>query len=107
MSNVTTIITTAQAFALMNSTNGKTFGATWTKKNGETRTGALRLKVRKGVTGAGLSYDPAAHGLMCAFDMNKVNAKTGEKGAFLMLNLSGLQSITIAGAQYTVNDDWR
>ncbi len=102
MNNAANIITLAQAFTLMNSTEGKTFGATWTKKNGETRTGSLRLKVRKGVTGAGLSYDPAAHGLMCAFDMNKTNRKTGEKGAFLMLNLSGLQSITIAGEVYSV-----
>ena len=102
MNNAATIITLAEAFTLMNSTEGKTFGATWTKKNGESRTGALRLKVRKGVTGAGLSYDPAAHGLLCAFDMNKTNSKTGEKGAFLMLNLSGLQSLTVAGEGFTV-----
>ena len=96
------VITIAQAFDLMNSTEGSVCGATWTKKNGETRTGALRLKVRKGVTGVGLSYDPAAHGLLCAFDMNKTNRKTGEQGAFLMLNLSGLQSIRIAGTPYNV-----
>jgi hypothetical protein len=54
------------------------------------------------VTGAGLTYDPAAHGLLCAFDMNKINKKTGDKGAFLMLNLKGLQSIKVDGTTYNV-----
>jgi hypothetical protein len=95
-------ITIAQAFTLMTSQGHGLFGAVWTKKNGDLRTGSLRLRVTKGVTGAGLSYDPAAHGLLCAFDMNKENPKTGEKGAFLMLNLKGLQSIKVDGTTYNV-----
>jgi hypothetical protein len=95
-------ITITEAFALMTSQGHQTFGATWIKKGGDLRTGSLRLKVSKGVTGAGLTYDPAAHGLLCAFDMNKINKKTGDKGAFLMLNLKGLQSIKVDGTTYNV-----
>ena len=97
-----TTITITEAFALMTSPSTDVFGATWTKKGGELRTGALRLGVSVGVTGAGLSYDPAAHGLLNAWDMNKTNPKTGKQGAWLMLNLKGLQSIKVNGTTYNV-----
>ena len=90
-------ITLAQAFTIMTAPSVDVFGAIWEKKDGSLRTGALRLGVSVGVTGAGLPYDPAAHGLLCAWDMHKTNPKTGKQGAFLMLNLKGLQSIKVDG----------
>ncbi len=102
MNKIITIIDAAQAFALMNSTGGAFFGATFEKKDGTLTKRSLRLEVTKGVTGAGLSYDPAAHGLMTVFDTNARNRKTGEQGAFRSLNLSGLRSLRINGAEYVV-----
>ena len=102
MSNTANIITLAQAFTLMNSTGGAFFGATFEKKDGTLTKRSLRLEVRKGVTGVGLSYDPAAHGLMTVFDTNAKNRKTGAQGAFRSLNLSGLRSLRVSGEVYSV-----
>ncbi len=102
MSNAANIITLAEAFTLMNSIGGTYFGATFEKKDGTLTTRSLRLEVTKGVTGAGMSYDPAAHGLLNVFDNNAINRKTGEQGAFRSLNLSGLRSLRINGEVYSV-----
>jgi hypothetical protein len=96
------IITLAEAFTIMNSIGGDYFGATFAKKDGTLTTRSLRLEVTKGVTGAGLTYDPAAHGLMTVYDNNATNRKTGKQGAFRSLNLSGLRSLRVNGEVYTV-----
>lgn len=88
-------ITRQEAVQKIRSTNGKIFGATFIKKNGDLREGTFRLEVSKGVTGKGLKYDPEAKGLMTVFDMSIE--------AFRMLNVRTLQNIKINHEQFEVS----
>ena len=88
-------ITRQEAIQKIKSTNGKIFGATFIKKNGDLREGTFRLEVSKGVTGKGLKYDPESRGLMTVFDMSK--------DAFRMLNVRTLQNIKINHEQFEVS----
>jgi hypothetical protein len=47
---------------------GRRFEITFIKKDGTRRTMHARLGVSKGVTGKGMSYDPAKYGLMTVWD---------------------------------------
>ena len=67
--------------SLIESTRGKFFAVTFTKKDGSTRRMVARLGVRKHVTGKGLRYNPADYGLVCVWDAQcrgyrMVNLKT-------------------------------
>lgn len=72
---------------------GKIFGCTFTKRTtGELRTMQCRLGVSKGVTGAGMAYDPEEKGLLPVYDM----AHAG----YRMIPLDAIQSITVSGETY-------
>ena len=71
------------------------FGVTFIKKNGDLRKMAARLSVKKGVTGAGLKFDPREKGLLVAYDMNN---------GFRMINIDTLQSLSIRGQVFEVGD---
>ena len=53
-----------------------------------------RLGVKKGVTGAGMKYNPAEHDLITAFDVVKDN--------FRMINVRTLQRLTLEGETYEI-----
>jgi hypothetical protein len=93
-------ITLEQAIEKINAAGHHTFGVVFRKKNHELRTMSCRRKVTKGVTGKGLKFDPAARNLMPVYDMN-VPTDDG-KGAFRMINLATLQSLTTNGESYEV-----
>ena len=70
--------------ALYNSA-GKIFYAEFIKKDGSLRRMTARLGVRKGVTGKGMRYDPAAYGLLPVYDMDKAQWR--------MINLNTLKRL--------------
>lgn len=83
-----------QALNLIKSSKGRVFGVTFVKKNGDVRDMGARLGVKKGVTGAGMKYNPADHDLITAFDMTKKN--------FRMINLQTLQRLTLDKETYEI-----
>ena len=69
------------------------FGVKFRKKNGEMRTMSARLSVRKGVTGAGLKFDPEDYGLLVVYDMNN---------GFRMVNVNTVEQLAMKGEVYEV-----
>lgn len=65
------------------------FSVEFIKKNGDLRKMVCRLNVKKGVTGAGMSYDPTSKGLLCVYDV--------QKEGFRMINIDTIQHIQIRG----------
>lgn len=83
--------------------DGKIFSVTFTKRTtSEQRTMAARLGVTKGVKGVGHKFDPKSHNLLCVYDINKLEAGMGEKGAFRMINLETVTYLSINGDEYKV-----
>jgi hypothetical protein len=87
-------ISKEQALKLIKASGGKTFGVTFTKKNGEERKMNARLGVKKGVTGVGMKYNPAEHNLITAFDMHKEN--------FRMINLATMSRLSTKKKTYEI-----
>lgn len=71
---------------IIKGTRGKIFSATFIKKDGTLRKMTARLGVRKGVTGAGLKFDPRERSLVVVYEMSKKS--------YRMINLSTIKSIT-------------
>lgn len=69
---------------MIRGTRGKLFTVSFIKKDGSLRRMNARLGVSKGVKGVGLKFDPSAHGLITAFDL--------QKKAHRMINLDTLVS---------------
>lgn len=90
-------ISKATAKDFIQSTNGRIFTATYKKKDASERTMNCRLGVRKGVTGAGMKYNPAEYNLIPVYDM--------QNNGFRMVNLSTITKLTIADNTYEVVDD--
>jgi len=89
------IIGRDEAVAVIRSTKGRIFHVRFIKRTtGEVRDMVCRLGVRKGVTGKGMSYDPAEKGLITVYDMQK-------KG-FRMIPIEGIRVIKFAGQIYQV-----
>jgi hypothetical protein len=53
------------------------------------------MGVKKGVTGAGLPYDPASKGLITVFDV--------QKNAFRMIAVEGIREFKFQGTTYKVD----
>lgn len=70
----------------------KIFCVTFTKKDGTVRKMLARRRVKKGVKGVGMAYNPDDYDLITVFDM--------EKGAFRTVNLNTIISITAAGEKH-------
>lgn len=88
-------ITRSQAAALIRSTKGRIFSALVVKRTtGEERKMVCRTEVRKGVTGRGLSYNPADKKLQIVFDL--------QKNAFRSIALDGLKELAVQGVRYKV-----
>lgn len=74
----------------LRSSEGKIISVDFIKRTtGEKRTMNCRFGVKKGITGAGMKYDPLEHGLIPVFDM--------QKKAFRMINLDTVLEIRMDG----------
>ena len=93
-------ITKFQVMEKIAEAQSHTFGAVFTKKDGSERKMSCRRGVRKGVSGVGMKFDPISKGLLPVYDMN-VQTEDG-KGAFRMLNLNTLKTLTINKKVYEV-----
>ena len=89
------IITKGQAKAILLSTKGKYFGASFIKKtNGEVRNMVARLGVTKNLKGVGLKYNPDTKGLLIVHEMSTNSYKS--------ISLDSLIKITVKGIVYHV-----
>jgi hypothetical protein len=87
--------TLQRAIKLLRATNGTVFRATFVKRtDGTVRNLVGRLDVQKGITGAGMAYDPFDKGLMTVYDFQK-------KG-FRMVNLEALTEVVVRGHTYAI-----
>ncbi len=71
------------------------FGCRFTKRDGSKRTGSFRLKVKRGLTGAGPRYDTDAYGNIVVWDMNK--------GGYRTIALRRVDYFTVQGRRVTTN----
>ena len=74
--------------------NGLIFRAEFTMKDGSQSVLVGRTRVSKGVTGAGMSYDPESKGLMPVFDM--------QKKAWRMVNTRTMTSLKCGGIDINI-----
>jgi hypothetical protein len=81
-------------YVALKETNGRIFRAEFTKKDGTQRILVGRTRVSKGVTGAGMSYDPKSKGLMPVFDM--------QKKAWRMVNTRTMTSLKCGGIDINI-----
>ncbi len=77
--------------------DGRIFSATFTKKNGETRHILARTGVHKGLTGTGLTYDPAERGLLSVWDIQNEGYRYITAAAVTQVKAHG-QTFTAGGA---------
>lgn len=93
--------------------DGRIFTVDFVKRgDGTIRTMSARRGVKKGVTGAGQSYDPKTKNLLTVYDMQKLDPSAPhnkgkstdemEKGAFRNINLEALVALRMGGQSY----DW-
>ena len=87
-------ITKAQAKAILLSTKGKCYAVNFTKTDGTQRSMVCRNEVKKGVTGKGMSYNPATKGQFVTWSMNDKGWKS--------FKLDNLQQIVFRGVRYNV-----
>jgi len=87
-------ISKVAAVELINKTKGKIFTAEFRKKDNTTRVMNCRLGVTKGVTGAGMAYNPSIKGLKPVYDM--------QAKEWRMLNLETITRLTISKQNYLV-----
>ena len=90
-------ISTADALRLILDSDGRLFSVTFVKRSdGSLRSMVARRGVSKGVTGAGMSYDPADHKLVTVYEF------TNGEGQFRSIPIDGVTSLTIDGQAYEV-----
>jgi len=78
---------------ILNSTGGKIFSVTFTKRTtGEVRQLNGRLGVQIGVKGVGMKYNPVERDLLPVYDI--------QKKAFRMINLSSIKEVKFQGKTY-------
>ena len=86
-------MTREEAKKAIYNTNGKIFNVKFVKKDGTLRSMTCRREVKKGVTGAGMNYNPADYNLITVYDMQK---------GFRMVNASTIKEVTINGIKNEV-----
>ena len=82
-------MTTQNIAELIRETKGKFFSVSFVKKDGSIRKMTARLGVRKGITGKGLSFNPAEKDLMVVWATDRKN--------YRMINLKTISSIKFNG----------
>jgi len=109
------VVTESEAVRLMKGTKGKLFSVVFEKrtKPGVTRRMVCRLGVRKGVTGQGQAFDPAAHSLMTVSEfVTNPDTTRGQRGKFVgggnmgtqfrNIPFEGIVSFRIGGTTFEV-----
>ena len=87
-------ITLEWALKLIESTNGKMFSVTFTKKDGTLRDMVCRMGVKKYVNGKGMAYDPSEYELIPVYDVTK--------NEYRMINSNTIQRVKVYGNEYRV-----
>lgn len=87
-------ITPQQAKELINQSKGHIFSVSFIKKDGTLRNMVCRNGVKKGVTGAGMNYNPADHDLLTVYDM--------AKNEFRSIPLNRLHRVKVDGLERSV-----
>ena len=78
--------------------SGRIFAVTFVKRtDGSTREMNCRGRVKKGVTGEGMKYDPQSRNLITVFDM--------QKDEFRHINCDTITRVTMNGVTFTVSKD--
>ena len=100
-------ISIEKANFLISNTRGRIFSVTFLKSNGDLREMTCRLGVRKGVTGAGLKFDPASRGLRVVHEFKSTAVEggqrlTAETGFRMIPTGPRLLSLRVAGKAYGV-----
>jgi len=105
-------ITQAKAATLILNAGNQVFGVTFSKRStGEDRSMTARVGVSKGVTGAGMKYDPKKHKLLIVSEFVSVSErdKRGQfvsndgKAQFRAIPVDGIKRLKIGGTEYTVS----
>lgn len=78
-----------QAIQLIRRQGSKVFTVVFRKKDGTLRKMNCRLGVKKHLKGGTLAYDPAEHGLITVFDM--------EKNGYRSINVETLEEVHAEG----------
>lgn len=73
------------------------FSVEFTKKDGTYRKMKCRFGVGKGVTGAGMHYDPLERGMMPVYDM--------DKRGFRLVTVDNIECLKIKGKTYLFWED--
>ena len=89
------IISTAEAIALIEKSNGKMFSVEFVKRTtGEHRKMVARLGVKKHLAGGDAAYNFAARGLVSVYDVQKKGYRT--------IPTESISTLTIGGSTYTI-----
>ena len=89
------IISTAEAIALIEKSNGKMFSVEFVKRTtGEHRKMVARLGVKKHLAGGDAAYNFAERGLVSVYDVQK-------KG-YRAIPTESISTLTIGGSTYTI-----
>ena len=83
-----------QAIKSLYATAGRIFFVEFVKKDGSLRRMTARLGVKKGITGKGMRYDPAAYGLLPVYDM--------DLSAWRMINLGTLKRLSFDHRRFVI-----
>jgi len=96
-------ITTNHAARLIRDSKGYAFSVEFIKRTtGERRSMLARTGVKKGVTGAGRKFDPAAKGLIGVYEVVRGENGKFSDGRFRMVAIEGITRLTINGDDYIV-----
>ena len=104
-------ITQAQAASMILGSGGDVFGVTFIKRStGKKRSMSARTGVSKGVTGAGMRYDPKKHKLLIVseFVADSERDESGRfvsnngKAAFKAIPVDGIERLKMNNVEYAV-----
>ena len=89
------IISTAEAIALIEKSNGKMFSVEFVKRTtGEHRKMVARLGVKKHLAGGDAAYNFSERGLVSVYDVQKKGYRT--------IPTESISTLTIGGSTYTI-----
>ena len=89
------IISTAEAIALIEKSNGKMFSVEFVKRTtGEHRKMVARLGVKKHLAGGDAAYSFTERGLVSVYDVQKKGYRT--------IPTESISTLTIGGSTYTI-----
>ena len=73
------------------------------KKNGQRRTITGRVGVSKHTNGIGMSYDPAARGMVVIWEANKIHRRNKKDKGYRMVTLAKVTGVRAHGKSFFVS----